>query len=206
MEVDESFTVNLDSVTSAAGPVQVGGTTSATGTITNTTVGNVIILDVTVSEDASNVSFSLGLSTEVDTAVTVHLATQDGSATAGNDYVATTGDVVFAANTIGPMSFEVDLINNVEDSADRSFVLESTGVEAGGRNVDFSDTGTCTIVDNDFTLTLEDTDDGSLTEVRRGDGSVINNGEGYNSGDSLTFDLTWTFAYQGFTATGTHGE
>ena len=203
----ETFLVTLSSPSTSGRDVVLGDAIGQ-GTI-NDNEGDteVIIQDVTVYEDDINgyVTFTLGLSKEVDTALTVHLATLDGTATAGNDYVARTGDVVFLANTIGPLSFQVDLINNIEDSVDRQFVLEATGVEADGRNVNYSDNGVCTIIDNDFTLTLEDTADGSYTEVRRGDGSVINDGEGYNGGDSLTFDLTWDFAYQGFEATGTHG-
>src|SRR5439155_16330848 len=55
--------------------------------------------DVTVTEGNTgtvNATFTLSLSYASDQAVTVHYATADGTATAGSDYAAASGDVTFA--------------------------------------------------------------------------------------------------------------
>jgi hypothetical protein len=61
---------------------------------------SVSINDVTVTEGNTgsiNATFTVTLSTAYGTPITVHYATADGSATAGSDYSAGSGDVTFAA-------------------------------------------------------------------------------------------------------------
>src|SRR5207253_2370565 len=60
----------------------------------------VSINDVTVTEGNTgsvSATFTLTLSAAYGQPVTVHYATADGSATAGSDYTAASGDVTFAA-------------------------------------------------------------------------------------------------------------
>ena len=61
---------------------------------------SVSINDVTVTEGNTgsvNATFTLTLSAAYGTPITVHYATADGTATAGSDYTAASGDVTFAA-------------------------------------------------------------------------------------------------------------
>jgi hypothetical protein len=71
----------------------------------------VSVNDVTVTEGntgTTDATFTVSLSYSADTDVTVHYATADGSATAGSDYTATSGDLVIpAGQTAGTVTVPV---------------------------------------------------------------------------------------------------
>ncbi len=103
-EQDERLFVRLDTPTGEG----TLGTASATGTITNDDpVPTVTITGATLVEGSageSNMEFTLTLSNPVSTSVAVLAVTADGTAKAGEDYVAVIDDanippVVFAAGT-----------------------------------------------------------------------------------------------------------
>ena len=94
-ESDETFTVSVLSVD--AGTV---GSTADTGlgTITdNDGAPDVLIGDATVDEAAGTASFNVTLTNPSAADITLTLTTADGSATAGADYTATTGQVTILA-------------------------------------------------------------------------------------------------------------
>ena len=148
MEVDESFTVNLDSVTSAAGPVQVGGTTSATGTITNTTVGTVGLSVAGLSDaEGADLAFGLVLDNVATEDITVNYTVTSGTAS-GSDYTDTgsgTATITAGAST-GTITIhlETDAIVEVDESftVNLDSVTSAAGpVQVGGTT---SATGTIT--------------------------------------------------------------
>ena len=148
VEVDESFTVNLDSVTSAAGPVQVGGTTSATGTITNTTVGTVGLSVAGLSDaEGADLAFGLVLDNVATEDITVNYTVTSGTAS-GSDYTDTgsgTATITAGAST-GTITIhlETDAIVEVDESftVNLDSVTSAAGpVQVGGTT---SATGTIT--------------------------------------------------------------
>ncbi|MBV8516018.1 MAG: right-handed parallel beta-helix repeat-containing protein [Acidobacteria bacterium] len=94
-ETDETFTVTLGTPSNAAIAVS-----SATGTIVNDDAGPVLSIDSVSQAEGnsgtSNFTFNVTLSAPSERTITVQYATADGSATAGSDYVATSGTVAFA--------------------------------------------------------------------------------------------------------------
>jgi len=115
LEPAESFFVNLSSPAGATIADNQGA-----GAITNDdTQPTISINDVSVDEGTgtTNAGFTVSLSNASSQTITVNYATANGSATSGNEYVATNGTVTFAPGQLTqPINVTVngDLIN--EDS------------------------------------------------------------------------------------------
>ena len=115
VEPDETVILALNNVTGGA----TLGTSSTTVTILNDDVANVpgtLQFDPTSYTVAENGS---GTATITVTriggnqgAVTVDYATNDGTATAGSDYTATTGTLSWASGVSGPQTFTVSITND----------------------------------------------------------------------------------------------
>jgi Calx-beta domain-containing protein len=106
VEPNEDFFVNLQNPVNAS--IADG---QGQGVILNDDGVTIVINDVTVAEGDTgtvNATFSVDLSEVAATDVTVDFATADGTATAGVDYVATSGSLLFPAGTttqpVGPRS------------------------------------------------------------------------------------------------------
>ncbi|MBA8804503.1 hypothetical protein FB382_002794 [Nocardioides ginsengisegetis] len=142
-EPDETLTVTLTSP--GYGTL---GDDSATGTITNDDAEPAVSVgDAQVSEGNSGatLSFPVTVANPSSQAVTVHYATSDGTAKAGSDYTATSGDLTIpAGQTTGHIDVPV-LSDTVEESDE---TLTVTVTPAGyGTVTDGSATGT--IVNDD---------------------------------------------------------
>jgi hypothetical protein len=95
IEGDETFTLTLSGAVNATISRAQG-----TATIRNDDVPALSIGDATVSEGnpgATSATFTVSLSAPSPQVVTINYATADGTATAGSDYVAHTGNLSFAA-------------------------------------------------------------------------------------------------------------
>ena len=177
LEPNESFNVNLSAQTNAAIADNQG-----IGTITNDDAQpSISINDVSVSEgDAgtSSAGFTVSLSNASSQTITVNYATADGTATAGNDYVATTGTLTFTpGQTSRPLNVTVngDLLN---DAAAVTF------------NVDLSAATNATIADNQGVGTILD-DDAPILATEQ------------NSQRAIAFDAV-TFVRDPFPVTNLH--
>jgi glucose/arabinose dehydrogenase len=124
-EPSEAFNLNLSGATNATIADNQG-----IGTITNDdTQPTIAINDVSVTEGTvvtTNAVFTVSLSNASSQTISVNYATADGSATAGNDYVANSGTVTFTAGQTsqllgvgvnGDRMNEPDLTFNVNLSA-----------------------------------------------------------------------------------------
>ena len=119
VEDHESFTVNLVNV-SGASVVKAQGR----GRINNDDLASVSISDATVTEGNSGIgtaTFVVRLSTPMPSPVYFDVATSNGSATAGSDYVARsqTGKYMDAGRTT--QLFEVDVNGDVAVEANETF-------------------------------------------------------------------------------------
>ena len=152
VELDETFFVN---VTNVVGATVLDG--QALGTITNDDAAaspDLSVADVSVAEGNSgttNARFTVTLATPAPAGgVTFDIATADGTATAGSDYIALalTGQAIAA----GATSATVDVVVNgdVDFEADETFTVSVTNV-VGATVVDGSATGT--ISNDDVGLT-----------------------------------------------------
>lgn len=123
-EDDEDFTVTLSSPLNA---VIADGT--AKGTITNDDVlPGITIEDSSASEGLSgqkSITFNVTLSTASGRTVSVNYATSDGTATAGSDYVAASGSVVFEPGSI-KKTIQVQLYGDPVVEPDETFFVTLT--------------------------------------------------------------------------------
>ena len=110
VEEDETFTLT------------VGGVT-AQGTIIDNDLPLLSVADASAVE-GEDVEFEVTLSVATDEAVTVQYRTEDGSATAGEDYMATSGTATIAAgDTEATVSVPTIDDNSVEEAEPETFTL-----------------------------------------------------------------------------------
>ncbi len=108
--------------------------------------GQISVSDVTVSEADTDTVFTLNLSSASDVAVSVDVATVDGSATAGNDYTAITATIAFAPGEIS-QTVAVPILNDIENENPETFSLVLSNPIDGVIN---GDTATATINDDEI--------------------------------------------------------
>ena len=151
-----SFSVTLPTVQDTLNeptetvPLSLGGVT-ATGTITdNDPVPTLAINDVSVNEAAGTATFTVTLSAASGQAVSVNYATANGTATAGQDYTATSGTLNFAAGQT-TQTITVAITNDLVFEGSETFNINLTAPV----NATIADAqGLGTIVDNDSAPTI----------------------------------------------------
>lgn len=142
------------------------------------TVPTVSVTDQPVTEGdtgTSSMTFTVSLSSADTGTVRVDYETVEGTATAGQDFTSTSGELVFAAGET-TKTVSVSIIGDVADEANETFTLLLPRVQGAT----FADSrGTGTIVDNDGTPTL------SVADVST------------SEGDEGTTDVTVTLQLSG---------
>ena len=152
VESDETFTVTLSNP-SAGATVK---TATATGTITNDDVAqaapSISVTGASKSEGnsgTSNLSFTVTLSSAATGPVTVNYATSNGTATAGEDYTATSGTLTFAVGETSK-TVNVTVVGDTKFESNETFTV--TLSNASGANIATGQaTGTITNDDTDST-------------------------------------------------------
>jgi hypothetical protein len=116
---------------------------------------SVNINDVTVTEGNTgsvNATFTVSLSAAYSEPVTVHYQTANGSATAGSDYIATSGDVTIPANTTTQTVTVAVLGDRIPEYTENFFVNLS-----GAPNAFITDSqGVGTILDDEPRISIND--------------------------------------------------
>ncbi len=155
VELDETFTVALGTLTGAPSGVTTAGSPQ-TGTIQNDDAATVsIAASVSQFESFGPQAFSVTLSNPVDVAVTVLFSTSDGTATsADNDYTGIAGQTVtFPAGTTTAQSVNVSVLNDAKVEGDEVYNVALGTLSASGRNVSLgTSTSTGTIINDDSAL------------------------------------------------------
>jgi Tfp pilus tip-associated adhesin PilY1 len=157
VEVTESYTVQLSNATTTRGTATINtGADSGTGEITDNDTATFTINDQTVNEDAGTMMFTISLDNALDIAVTVDVSYADVTATGGGtDYDSAADTVNFAAGDTTDKTVTVSITNDSINETTETFTASlSTATDLGGRNTNFTDTGTGTINDNDHTVTF----------------------------------------------------
>ena len=156
LEADETLTLSLGSVSRS------GITISDTGTVTvqNDDSAAVTIADVSVAENVAGgtATVTLSLDNAVQGGFRLDVATSNGTATAGSDYTALSGQQVTFAGTAGEtQSVTVSLTNDASAEGDETLTLGMSNLASTSLSVTISDTGTLTINDDDgATVTIAD--------------------------------------------------
>ena len=168
VELDETITFDVVAVTNAS----IGDQDTATLTITNEEdTAAFTIDDQAVNEAAGTMTFTVSLSNPIDTDVIVDVDYTDVTTNA-SDFVHTADSVTFIAQSTTPQEVTIAITDdNIVESTESFIASLSTATALGGRNVDLSDTGVGTII-NDDSVTV----------------SIANVTE--TEGDDLVFDVT----------------
>ncbi|WP_083908198.1 right-handed parallel beta-helix repeat-containing protein [Ilumatobacter coccineus] len=103
------------------GPRKIG--TIDIGAVEVDPVSSVAVADATVDENAGVVSVEVERTGSVDLPISVDLATVDGSATAGDDYTATTGTVSWAAGETGVKTVDVPITDDTIAEPSETFAV-----------------------------------------------------------------------------------
>lgn len=109
------------------------------------------IADLSVTEgngQHAHFMFTVSLSQHSDATVTLHYATADGSATAGQDYVAGSGIVTFAPG-VTSQTVHVDIVGDAVEEPDETFTVTLSA--PSGATISRA-TATGTIVDDDMAM------------------------------------------------------
>jgi len=149
-EASETFRVDLSNATNAT--IADG---QGTGTIQNDEdVPLASVNDVTVSEAAGTVTFTIALSKQSTQPVTVDHATADGTAAAGSDYTSVSGTTTFAPGDTGELVL-VPITNDAVYENDEGLTLELFNI-TNGLIQDGSGAGTVTNDDAAPTFSIDD--------------------------------------------------
>ena len=129
---------------------------TATVTIDDDDMATFTINDVTVDEADGTLQFTVSLSNPVDIPVTVDVDYTDGTAIGGGvDYDSSTGTANFPADNNTDQPVNVPIVNDAIVEGNETFTADLTVTTAmGSRSYDDSDSGTGTITDNDYNLTM----------------------------------------------------
>ena len=194
-EPDETFTVNLSGATNAT-----IATAQGTGTIVNDDADPAMSINnvsqVEGNAGISNFVFKVSLSAVSGKTVTVTYATADGTATAGSDYVATSGTLTFAPGTTSQtIAVVVNGDTNVEP--DETFTVNlGKPVNAGVVTAQ----GTGTIVNDDSPPTI------SIDNISQAEGNTGTANFGFTVNLSYAAPQTVTVDYATADGTATAGS
>jgi Ca2+-binding RTX toxin-like protein len=144
-ENDELFTVGLSNghnLTLGAGAITATGIILNDDALPSMSVTPASIVEGDVG--STTVALTITLNAPSDTPTTVHYATADGTATAGADYTAISGDVVFAPGETSKTVL-VSISGDVLDEANELFSFNLTSANT----LNASASALVTIIDND---------------------------------------------------------
>ena len=191
-EPNETFVVNLSAPTNATIADDQG-----VGTILDDEP-RVSINDVTVTEGNAgtvNATFTVSLSVAYDVAVTVHYQTANGSATAGSDYAAASGDVIIAAGQT-TKTFTVAVIGDRSAEPTENFVVNLSAA-TNGLIVDSQGVGT--ILDDEPRISISDV---TKAEGKRGQTTLFT----FTVTLSAAYDQAVTMSFRTVNGTATTGD
>lgn len=164
-EAEESFTVEI-----TATPDQANvGQGTAEGVIEDDDPVTVTFENESVDEDGGDVVFTFVLSGQAEPDIELTVSTADGSATAGQDYVAQTAATVTVAGGQTSAALPITVLDDGTAEDDETFTLHLEAANFAGV-VFGNDTALCTIADDGDPVRLSVSGDASAAED---DGSIV---------------------------------
>jgi len=137
VELSESFTLELSGLVNAGRAVSIG-TSSGTGTITETESAVITLAGESKDEDNGVITFTATMNKPVDTTVTFQVSTVDGTATAGTDYTALSNVVVTIPTGQVSATFTVAMAADLTVETSETFAVVMSELSAGTRSVSFA--------------------------------------------------------------------
>ncbi len=163
-EPDETFFVNLSSPTNATIAKAQGLGTILNDDQPNSTQLQFNSATYSVNEGGGTATISLTRTGGSSGAVSVQYATSNGSATAGQDYTATSGTLTWADGDSSPRSFTVPITDDTLNEANET-VNVALSNPGGGATLGSPSTAVLTIVDDDPAPSL------SINDVSQAEGN-----------------------------------
>ena len=140
----ETYTVRMRPALGA----KTGTWSHATATCPTPPVVSLTPTEVSVGEDAGSAVFTVSLSKTWPAAVTVNVATADGTTAAGSDYTAITHRSVTIAVGAQTATVQVTILDDTDDEPDETFTV-TVSAPTGGAQLGSDTHSTVTITDND---------------------------------------------------------
>ena len=158
VEGNETLAVNLSGIVNTSGTATITDATGI-GTITNDDAApaNVSVSDVTLTEGEYGTQIATFTVTRSDNKgyFSIDYGTADGTATAGKDYLAKAGTLIFTNGGGLSQTVSVTVKNDIAVEGDETFGLNlSNVVNTSGSAVIAKGAGTATIIDNDTGTTV----------------------------------------------------
>ena len=151
IEGDETVNIALSSPT---GGVALGAPSSAVLTIVDDeTTLQLSAATTTVNEDGGFVTLTVTRAGTTTGAVSVNIATSDGTATGGADYATASGTLSWGAGDGAPKTFNVTILDDVLVEGDETINI-ALGGPTGGATVGSPAGAVLTILDNDSAVQL----------------------------------------------------
>ncbi|GAA5494046.1 hypothetical protein Rhal01_00202 [Rubritalea halochordaticola] len=167
VELDEQFTVELSQALPSGALINPSAK-SAQGTIQNDDQASIAISAGSVTEGDSGtpkLTYSVTLTGEVDTAVSVDFATQDGGASAGDDYTAKSSSITLSSSAATTVTVDVLPDNLAETNETVTGMLSN--IAAGSRNVIFTNTSALATINDDDAKPVAIADSGYEVDENR---------------------------------------
>jgi hypothetical protein len=168
VEGDEDFGIFMTNLSGTLLPIDLSE--NITFTIRDDDVATLSIADVSVSEAAGTVEVVVALDNEVSSLFAVDVSTADGTAIAGDDYTAVTGQTLLFDGAAGEtQSFSLSLVNDMMGEADETFTVSMSNlVMTNSGTADITDVATITILNDD------DTGEPMVQAISRAEGNPLN--------------------------------
>ena len=194
VESDATFALNLMSIIGVPINSNNNGRASIIGTITNDDNAVLTIANKSISEGNSgrkNLVFDIVSSASSDFLISLDYATMNGSATAGEDFIAqdATTAIIIPGNTYSYI--QIEIIGDTIEEADETFDINFNNI----KNASLSESNTTATILNDDTAILS-VEDKEISEGDRGEKNLV-----FTVRSSAIADSAITFNYT--TANGT---
>ena len=126
LDADETLAVTLTGASTTAGEVTADSSAAET-TISDTGTVTVSVASDGAVTEGEQATFTVALSGAVPSAVAVGWSTSDGTATAGDDYLAVSSTVRFAADSTASQTLTVSTLTDMLAEAEETFTVTLTG-------------------------------------------------------------------------------
>ena len=159
LEPDETVNITMSGQTATVvETTDIIVTDTATLTIANDDAAAITIDDVTVNEGDGTATVTLTLDNETADSFSVDVSTANGTATAGDDFTAVTGQTINFTGTAGETAdVTIDITDDSDVELSETFTVSMGNLQGTSLTITISDTATVTINDNDAAaVTIDD--------------------------------------------------
>ncbi|QDT43126.1 Calx-beta domain protein [Gimesia alba] len=154
IEDDETFLVNLTSITTNGTNTVIGDDQAVVTILDNERPVKLSISDLTITESVETATVIVSLEKPVESSISVDFSSVDQTATNPTDYLTTSGVLTFNPGETSK-EIPVSILNNSTPEIEKSFLVNLSNLQANGLNV--------VLADNQAEITIIDDDQANLS-------------------------------------------